>query len=145
MNLQKSIAGIFIVIALGLGFDFYSNLFSVVGLEDYFKREYYNQLGPIALCVELFIAGLYLFRSHPGTNFTLALFAFTALLDPIFNAIGLFDSNVPIYGSMLFIFCAIPALWIAFTNTFNLGKISILLAVGSFLSGLAIELFFNYW
>jgi len=72
------------------------------------------------------------------------LFAFTALLDPILNLVGLFTSSLPVYAIILFLGSAIVSLWLAFTNAFNLGRISFAGALGSFLPGNAIELFFNY-
>ena len=145
MNLQKILAVVFVLIAMGLGFDFHSDISYPEGPGGYFKNDYIGQFGPLAICVELLVAGIHLFRSHPKANFTLALFGFTALLDPVFNAVGLITTNVPVYGTMLFIFCAIPALWIAFTNTFDLGRISWPRAAGSFVLGILVELFFNDW
>jgi len=145
MNTRKIIATLFILLALVLGVLFYSELLFPKGLEDYFTAEYYNQFGPLAICVELLVAGCYLFSKHLNTNFTLALFGFTALLDPFFHAIGLFPSDVPTYGMILFAVCALLALWLAFSNTFKLGRISFLGAVVSFILGNAVELFFNYF
>ena len=145
MNFRRIIAVAFIVIALVLGIIFYIQLEFPKGLEPYFDKEYYNQFGPLAICVELLIAGYQLFIKHAKTNFTLALFAFTAILDPVFNAVGLFQTSVPVFGTILFIICAIPALWICFTNAFGLGRISFIWAFGSLVLGLIVELFFNYW
>lgn len=145
MNTRKIIAALFIIVALVLGAIFYSGLDFPMGLEAYFKWSFYNQFGPLAICIELLIAGMYLYRKYPKTNFTLALFGFTALLDPLFNAIGLFESSVPVYGMILFAVCAIVALWLAFSNTFKLGRISFLGAFVSFIFGNVIELFFNYF
>ncbi|MGI9545906.1 MAG: hypothetical protein ACR2MM_01615 [Flavobacteriaceae bacterium] len=145
MNLRKIIAFVFLLIALVLGIIFYLQLQFPQGLESYFDKEYYNQFGPLAICVELLIAGYQLFFKHAKTNFTLALFAFTAILDPVFNAVGLFVTNLPLYGTVLFIICAIIALWIAFTNKFGLGRISFYWAFGGFVLGVIVELFFNYW
>lgn len=144
MNNRKIIASIFLIIAMVLGLIFYSRLSFPVGLEYYFQSEYYNQFGPLAICVELLIAGYYLFKGNSKTNFSLALFAFTALLDPIFNLIGLFTSIVPNYAIIIFIGCALVALYLAFSNAFKLGRISWLGAIASFLLGSAVELFFNY-
>ena len=145
MESRKILAGLFILTALVLGFIFYSQLEVSKDLGLYFQKETYNQFGPIAICVEMLVAGIYLFSKHKAANFALALFAFTALLDPVFNCIGLFDTNVPVYGTVIFILLALPALWIAFTNTYGLGKISWIKAVLSFVLGVLIELFFNYW
>lgn len=142
--IRRSIAIIFIGIAIVLGVIFFQQIVTPAGLEVYFKWEYYNQFGPLAICVELLIAGYYLLTSHSKANFTLALFGFTALLDPIFSAFGLFSSQIPMYAILLFIVCALVALWISFSNAFGLGRISFLGAFGSFLLGTAIELFFNY-
>ena len=142
---RKILAALYILSALVLGGIFYSSLQTSADLGQYFKKEYYNQIGPLAICVEMLVAGIHLFRKHKAANFTLALFAFTALLDPVFNYIGLFDTNVPFYGTIIFIVLALPALWIAFTNTFNMGRISWVKAVLSFVFGVLIELFFNYW
>ena len=145
MNFRKIIALVFLLIALVLGIVFYTQLSFPQGLEPYFSKEYLNQFGPIAICVELLIAAVQLYRNHAQTNFTLALFGFTAILDPVLNAAGLFQTNLPIYGTILFFICAIIALWIAFTNSFGSGRISFIWAFGSFVLGLFIELFFNYW
>ena len=162
MNNRKIIATVFIILAIVLGAIFFSQTEFLTGLKDYFKEEYYNQIkfptgletyfkaeyynqfAPFAISVELLIAGFYLFNKHPKTNFTLALFGFTALLDLFFNAIGLFTSSVPTYAMFLFVSCALLAIWLAFSNTFKLGRISFIGAFVSFILGNAIELFFNY-
>lgn len=145
MKSRKILALVFILLALVLGVIFYLDIDFPIGLEPYFKKEFYNQFGPLAICVELLIAGMYLFIPHAKVNFTLALFGFTALLDPIFNSIGLFSSMVPLYATVLFVCCALLSLWLAFSNTFKLGRISLIGAFVSFILGNAVELFFNYW
>lgn len=144
MVTRKIIAAVFIIIAIVLGVIFYMQLEFPIGLEAYFKKAFYGQFGPLAICIELLIAGFYLFVKHPKSNFTLALFGFTALLDPIFNTIGLFTSSVPAYGMVLFIICSLLALWLAFSNAFKMGRLSLIGVVISFILGLAVELFFNY-
>ena len=114
------------------------------GFEAYFKREYYNQFGPLAISIELLIAGYYLFIGHKKTNFALALFGFTALLDPLFNQIGLFDSIVPLYGTIILSICGLFSLWLAFANPLELKRLSRLVAISSLVLGVLIELFFNY-
>ena len=116
MKNRNIVASVFIVVALVLGAIFLSEIVFPVGLEDYFKKDYYNQFGPLAISIELLIAGIYLYIGHRKANFTLALFAFTALLDPFFNIVGLFTSSVPLYATVLFLCCALLALWLAFSN-----------------------------
>lgn len=143
MKNRKIFAIIFIIIAFAFGVNFYLEIEFPIGLEAYFKKEYYGQFGPLAICIELLIAGIYLFVKHSKTNFTLALFGFTAILDPIFNLIGLFSSMVPLYTTIIFVCCALLSLWLAFTDSFKLGRISFIGALISFILGNAVELFFN--
>ena len=145
MNTRKIVATLFLIIALVLGVLLFLEVNLPTTLGGYFNSEYYNQFGPLAISIELLIAGYYLFIKHPKTNFVLAVFAFTALLDPIFNVTGLFTSLVPLYATILFVGCALVALWLSFTNTFSLGRISMIAAFGSFILGTAVELFFNLW
>ena len=93
--------------------------------------------------VELFIAGIQLMIGHSKANFTLALFAFTALLDPIFKIFGLFTNTIPLYALICLSVCAAIALWMALSNKFGLKKISYPALLGSFIFGLLIDLFFN--
>ena len=141
---RKLIALIFIALALVLGTVFYLDLDFPSDLGGYFKKEYYGQFGPLAIAIELLIAGFHLFAHHKKANFTLALFGFTALLDPFFNLVDLFSSQVPTYATVLFALCALVSLWLAFTNAFKLGRISLGSALWSFFLGNVIELFFNY-
>ena len=144
MKNRKGIALFFILLSVVLGVIFHSNIEYPSTVEDYFKKSYYGQFGPLAICVELLIAGYHLFKGHKKTNFTLALFASTALMDVIFNLTGFFTSAVPLYAMVLFVICAIIAIWISFTNAFNLGRITSLAALVSLIMGSVIEIYFNY-
>ncbi len=144
MKKRKIIALLLLIIGLALSVAFIMKIEFPQGFEAYFKREYYNQFGPLAISVELLIASYYLFIGHKKTNFTLALFGFTALLDPLFNQIGLFNSIVPLYGTIILSICALLCLWLAFANTFKLKRLSHLAAILSVVLGVFVELFFNY-
>ena len=144
MKTRRIIAIVFLLIAVSLGIYFHSKIEFPTDVRDYFRIGTYNQFGPLAISIELLVAGYYLFVGHSKTNFALALFAFTALLDPFFNLTGIFTSLVPTYATILFIVCAITALWIAFSNAFGTGRISFLNAFGSFILGVVVELFFYY-
>lgn len=145
MQIRRAIATLFFVLSLVLGVIFFVNIEYPSNFEGYFNKSYYGQFGPLAICVELCIAAIYLFTGHKKSNFTLALFAFTALLDILFNLTGLLTSGVPVYGMVLFAICAVISLWMAFSNAFNLGRISFLGALASFVLGNAIEFYFNYF
>lgn len=144
MKTRKIIAFLFIAIAIPLGILFYSKIQFPTEIRAYFRLGTYNQFGPLAISIELLAAGFYLLISHKKTNFALALFAFTALLDPFFNLTGIFTSLVPVYATILFVVCAIISLWVAFSNVFETGRISFINAFGSFVLGAIVELFFNF-
>ncbi|MGB5430158.1 hypothetical protein [Eudoraea sp.] len=144
MKKRKVIASVFILIALILGAIFYSEIVLPESLEGYFKPAYINQFGPLAICIELLIAGFYLFAGHPKTNFTMALFGFTVVLDFILNLVGLITTGLPFYALIIFLCCAVFAFWLAFSNAFGTGRISFVGAFGSFVMGIIVELFFNY-
>lgn len=144
MKKRKTIALLLFIIGIALSMSFLMKIEFPQGFESYFKRAYYNQYGPLAISVELLIASYYLFIGHKKTNFTLALFGFTALLDPIFNQIGLFNSIVPLYGTIILFICGLFCLWLAFANIYILKRLSILAAVSSAVLSVSVELFFNY-
>ncbi|MBO6588669.1 MAG: hypothetical protein JJ885_09090 [Muricauda sp.] len=144
MKKRKIIALLFLIVGLSLSVAFLLKIEFPQGFETYFKREYYNQFGPLSISVELLIAGYHLFMGHKKTNFTLAIFGFTALLDPLFNQMGLFNSTVPLYGTIILSICALLSLWLAFANTFKLKRLSNLEAIFSIVLGVIVELFFNY-
>ncbi|ULC60293.1 hypothetical protein MBM09_04710 [Flaviramulus sp. BrNp1-15] len=144
MKKRKIIALLLLIIGIGLSIAFITKIEFPEGFEAYFKREYYNQFGPLAISVELLIASYYLFIGHKKTNFTLALFGFTALLDPFFNQIGLFNSILPLYGTIILSICALLCLWLAIVNKFKLKPLSNLGVIFSIILGVIVELFFNY-
>lgn len=145
MKTRKILALVFMILALTLGVIFFVEIEFPIGLEAYLKKDYYSQFGPLAISIELLIAGLYLFKRHAKANFALALFGFTVLSDSIFNLLGFFSNSLPIYATVLFTCCALLSLWLAFTDTFKLGRISLIGALISFILGNAVELFFNNW
>ncbi|BFP40569.1 hypothetical protein FGF1_14140 [Flavobacteriaceae bacterium GF1] len=144
MKKRKLVSLLFLLIGLVLSVAFILRIEFPQGLEAYFKREYYNQFGPLAISVELLIAGYYFLIGHNKTNFALALFGFTALLDPLFDQLGLFDSIVPLYGTIILSICGLLCIWLAFANPFELKRLSRFVAILSLVLGVFIELFFNY-
>lgn len=145
MKKRKLISLLLLLVGVVLSFVFILRIEFPQGFEAYFKREYYNQFGPLAISVELLIAGYYFFIGHKKTNFALALFAFTALLDPLFNQLGLFDSIVPLFGTIILSICGLLCIWLAFANPFKLKRLSRLVAILSLALGIFVELFFNYF
>ncbi len=145
MKKRKIISVLLLLVGVVLSVAFIVRIEFPQGFEAYFKREYYNQFGPLAISVELLIAAYYFFIGHKKTNFALALFGFTALLDPLFDQLGLFDSIVPIYGTIILSICGLLCIWLAFANPFKLKRLSRLVAILSLVLGVFVELFFNYF
>ncbi|MEO1485252.1 MAG: hypothetical protein AAFU57_05875 [Bacteroidota bacterium] len=144
MKARICIALGFMFIGLALALIFFSQIEFPTDLRMYFRAGTYDQFGPFVISVEMMIAGASLLFSPAKANFALALFGFTALLDPFFNLTGIFTSLVPTYATLLFVFCAIFALFISFTDTLGTGRIKPLEVVKSFVLGTAIEVFINY-
>ncbi len=142
---RKTISLLLLLVGIVLSVAFIVRIEFPQGFESYFKREYYNQFGPLAISIELLIAGYYFFTGHKKTNFALALFGFTALIDPLFDQLGLFDSVVPLYGTIVLSLCGLLCIWFAFANPFELKPLSRLAAVLSLVLGIFVELFFNYY
>ena len=141
---RKLLSFSFIAVALTLGIIWYIEIAFPMDVRSYLRIGFYQQFGHIAIAVELLIAGIHLWLNHEKTNFTMALFGFTAVLDPILNYSGVLSSSVPVYGTIIFLCFAVISFWIAFTNAFDSGKISITSVATTFILGIAIELFFNY-
>ena len=144
MKNRKNISVLLLIVGVILSIAFILKIEFPQGIEAYFKRAYYNQFGPLAISIELLIASYYLFTGHKKTNFALTLFGFTALLDPLFNQIGIFNSIVPLYGTIILLICALLCLWLALANPFELKRLSPLVAILSLVIGVFFELFFNY-
>lgn len=145
MKKRKIISIVLLLIGILLSVAFLLRIDFPQGFEAYFEREYYNQFGPLAISLELLIAAFYLLKGHKKTNFALALFGFTALLDPLFDKIDLFNSIVPLYGTIILSICGLFCLWLAFANPFDLKRLSRFVALVSLVLGVLVELFFNYF
>lgn len=142
---RKILSIIYILSGIILLFIFYRDISFSITPDFYFNSEFYRQFGRVVLPVELTIAGLHLLIKHRKTNFAMGLFGFTAVLDPIFNYTGLFSTNIPIYGSIIFLCFAAISFKIVFSNAFETAKISMINLLVSFILGVIIELFFNYY
>ena len=144
LRTRKIIATVFIALALVLGAVSFRAIDFPIGIEAYFQPAYYQQFGRLALCAELLVAGRYLYVRHAKANFALALFGFSVLLDAACNISTLATGSFTLILGMLLLSCAAGvALWLAFTNTFRLGRITFVGAVGSFILGTLFESFFD--
>lgn len=65
-----------------------------------------------------------MFVNRPNANFALVLFGYAALEEILFDWLGITSTYLSIYSIVLFFCCAIAALWIAHSNSFNLKRLS---------------------
>lgn len=144
MKNRTIIASILLILGISLSLVFLWQIEFPQGFGAYFKRAYYSQFGPLAISIELFAAAYLSFKGHDNTNLALALFGFTALLDPLLNVLGVITSLVPLFGTIILSICGLWCLWLAFANTFRLKKLSPLMTLLSVVLSIAVELFFNF-
>ena len=104
---RRTLSFTYIIVALALCILFYTKINLPGDINSYFRIELYKQFGGIAITIELLVAGIYLLLNHKKTNFTMGLFGFTAVLDPIFNYLDITSNNVPVYGTIIFLCFAI--------------------------------------
>lgn len=83
LNSKKAVAVAYVLLGGIFALIFYFNVVFPESFQEYFKQSYYQQFGPIAISLELFIAGIYLLKGHKKSNFLLALFAFSAFFGPV--------------------------------------------------------------
>ncbi len=140
MNYRKITGAVFATTALIYSVIFALKLNFSIQLQSYFTLEYYMQFAPLIVSMILLFAGIYLYLKKSKTNFTLALFGHTVLEEVLFDWIGLTTCNLPNYVIPIFLLFAIAALWIAYSNTFNLKRLSYKEVIVSLLFG-AIESF----
>ena len=144
MNVRKIIASLFILIALVFGVILYLDIQYPKDVQTYFRKEFYTQFGPLAICLEMIFSAYYLYRNDKKANFYLALFASTILFDIVFNLAGLFTSSIPDLIAYVLMGCGFVSFWIAFTDSFKTGLISWKETILSIVMGVLVELFFNY-
>lgn len=130
--------------ALVLGVIYFIRIEFSIQLESYFSLAYVMQFTPLIISLMLFISGFMLVKKMPKANFYLALFGADALEEVIFHWFGLINSNLGTYAMLLFFFIALAALWMAYSNVFNLKKMSLKEVVLSIVLGALISLFPYY-
>ncbi len=113
--------------------------------KSYFSLKYLRQITPLMLCLILLYGGLLLIIKPSKSNPVLALFGFTVLEEIVFNWFGIFTINYPVYVVAVFFCCALFALWIAYSNTINLKRLSFKEGVSSLILGTLINAFSYYF
>lgn len=130
--------------ALVMGAIYFIRIDFSIQLESYFSLAYLMQFTPLIISLMLFIGGFLLVKRMPKANFYLALFGADTLEEVIFHWFGLINSNLGSYAMFLFFFIALAALWMAYSNVFNLKKMSIKEVLLSIALGALISLFPYY-
>jgi hypothetical protein len=109
-----------------------------IRLESWLSQEYWVQFMPLVSGILLLIAGILSIFERPNANFTLVLFGHTISEEIIFgwlgltnfsaslfSSIGLKNINFPDYAIFWFFGLSLISLFIAYTNTLNLRRISL--------------------
>ncbi len=108
-------------------------------LKSYFSLAYLRQITPLLISLILLYGGILLIIKPSKSNPVLALFGFTVLEEVIFNWLDIITINFPAYVVAIFFCCALLALWIAFSNTINLKRLSFKEGVTSLILGTLIN------
>ncbi len=113
--------------------------------KSYFSLEYLRQITPLILCLVLLYGGLLLIIKPSKSNPVLALFGFTIVEEVVFDWLGIFTIDFPVYVIVVFFCCALFALWIAYSNKINSKRLSFKEGVSSLILGTLINAFSYYF
>ncbi len=113
-------------------------------LKSYFSIEYLRLVTPLIICLILLYGGILLIVKPSKSNAVLALFGFTVLEEIVFSWFGIFPIGFPVYVVAVFFCCAVLSLWIAYSNTINLKRLSLREGVSSLILGTLINVFSYY-
>lgn len=124
MGKRKVFGAVFSIVALvTIGIFITQTNFSIQ-LQSYFSLEYCMQFVSLIISLLLLFGGVFLFINRPNANFALVLFGYAALEEILFSWFGVTSTYLSTYSIVLFFCCAIAALWIAHSNSFNLKPLS---------------------
>ncbi len=117
-------------------------------LQAWLSFKYYLQFSPYVISVMLFYSGVYIIRKNLKSNFAMAIFGYTILEIIALDWMGIVTNNLGTYPTLMFIGCAVVALWVSHANSFHLKKLSLMeilisLFVGALESLLLYYLQFN--
>jgi hypothetical protein len=126
-----------------LSFDF--NAYFDFSLKSYFSLAYLRQITPLVICLILLYGGILLIIKPSKSNPVLALFGFIVLEEVIFNWLDIVPINFPTYIVVPFFSGALLAIWIAYSNTINLKRLSFQEGITSLILGTLINVFSYYF
>jgi hypothetical protein len=108
-------------------------------LKSYFSLEYLMQITPLIICLILLYGGILLIIKPSKSNPVLALFGFTVLEEIVFSWFDIIAIGFPAYVVTVFFCCALLSLWIAYSNTINLKRLSLKEGISSLILGTLIN------
>lgn len=124
MAMRKIIGTVFAIVALITVGIFVAKTEFSIQLQDWMSFKYYIQFSPYFISIMLFYSGVYLFRNNQKSNFAMAIFGYTIFEIMALDWMGILSNNLSSHTTILFICCAIVALFVAHTNPFTLRKLS---------------------
>ncbi|MDF1698684.1 MAG: hypothetical protein P1U56_22720 [Saprospiraceae bacterium] len=136
-------AGFSIIAFVTIGIFIAQTDFSIQ-LQSYFSLDYCMQFVPLVISLLLLYGGVSLFVKRPNTNFALAMFGYAALEEILFDWFGIISTYLSTYSIVILFCCAIAALWIAHSNSFNLKRLSTREIIISLLFGAVESLLLNF-
>jgi hypothetical protein len=92
----------------------------------------------------LLFAGVFVYIKKDNANFALSLFGLTTLEEIFFSWLGLITNYLPAYAIAPFFCCAVITLLIAYSNVFELKRLSISETIFSFLIGAIVSFLPNF-
>lgn len=116
-----------------------------LSLKSYFSLEYLRQITPLVICLILLYGGILLIVKPTKSNPVLAIFGFTVLEEIVLDWLDIITINFPAYVIVVFFCCALLALWIAYSNTINLKRLSFKEGVSGLILGTLINAFSYYF
>ncbi|MFT4848391.1 MAG: hypothetical protein ACI83B_000922 [Sediminicola sp.] len=105
-------------------------------IKSYFSLEYLRKITPLIICSILLYGGIILILKPPKINPVLALFGFTVLEKIAFSWFDIIAIGFPVYVVAVFFCCALISLWIVYSDTINLKRLSLKEGVFSLILGL---------
>ena len=124
MEIRKIIGVLFITVSLITFGIFITRTEFSIQLQAWISFKYYMQFAPQVVSIMLFSSGIYLIRRYPKSNFALAIFGYSIIELIALDLLGVVSNSFGAIATILFGCCAIIAMWVAHSNSFNLKKLS---------------------
>ncbi|MEP0365825.1 MAG: hypothetical protein ABJN36_10090 [Cyclobacteriaceae bacterium] len=125
MEIRKIIATAFTVVALITLGMFITRTEFTIQLQVWMSFNYYIQFSPYVISIMLFYSGVHLFRRNQKSNFAMAIFGYTIFEITALDWMGILSNNLSTFTTILYVCCAIVAMWVAHANPFALRKLSL--------------------